>query len=100
MPAANGTGLFEQDDELLEEGRRCFQDRKSTTVVAAFRVHTVTHKQFSHKEKLKAKVVCISLKPENNGFKCRLSTIKLSTNEAAQVKLEFSAFLWFRILIE
>ncbi|QDZ17670.1 subunit Sec3 of exocyst complex [Chloropicon primus] len=78
---------FKLDEELVEKVRACFRESKSATqVVGAFRAHTITHKQFSSKVLLKAKVLCVSLKPENNGFKCRISTIKFSTNEPPQIR--------------
>ena len=77
------------NEELLEKVRVCFRDSKSTTqVVGAFRCYTITHKQFSNKWSLKAKVLCVSLKRENNAFKCRISTIKFSANEPPQVSPE------------
>lgn len=76
---------FQLDEDLVEVVRVCFRD-SNATVVGAFRVHVKTHKQFSHKVKLKAQVLCVSMKPDSNGFKCRISTVKLSANEPAQVR--------------
>ena len=82
------------NEELLEKVRVCFRDSKSTTqVVGAFRCYTNTHKQFSNKWSLKAKVLCVSLKRKNNAFKCRISTIKFSANEPPQVSPEFPSRL-------
>ena len=86
-PSPSSASPFELDEDLLDKVRLCFQGSKSATqVIGAFRAHTITHKQFSTKILLKSKVLCVSLRQENNGgVKCRISTLKFSTGEPPQV---------------